>query len=126
MSVSRQENGATGVLPPVVGHGARDSAAVLLIEDDDGFASLVAEMLTRRGAPVAVRTARDGSQARALLRERSFDLILLDRGLPDGDGLAVLREHAARGGAAPVVLLTADGSARSAVEAIRRVRSSIW
>jgi two-component system response regulator PilR (NtrC family) len=118
MSVSRQENRATGVLPPK-GGGMCDRAAVLLIEDDDGFAALVAEMLTRRGSAVALRTARDGSQARALLREHTFDLILLDRGLPDGDGLAVLREHAARGGAAPVLVLTADGSASSAVAAIK-------
>ena len=118
MSVSREERGATGALPPAA-RGAGEVARVLLVEDDDAFASLVTATLVGGSTPIAVRTARDGAEASALLLERSFDLILVDRGLPDGDGLAVLRAHTARGGATPFLLLTADASAASAVEAIK-------
>jgi len=69
----------------------------------------------RRGlveAGMAVDLAEDGEQALALARSVSYDAIVLDLGLPDRDGLEVLREIRARGCPAPVLVLTA----RDAVE----------
>ena len=60
---------------------------VLLVEDDEGVASALAELLGQTGATV-VRTARG---ADALHRVKGCDLVLLDLGLPDMDGLDVLR-----------------------------------
>ena len=72
--------------------GVEDSGAgarVLVVEDDASLgAGLVA---TLAGASYEVRWARDCAQARALLATAPADLVLLDFGLPDGDGLEVGR-----------------------------------
>jgi len=49
----------------------------------------------------------DGNSAAAALRTTSFDLVLLDLGLPERDGIDVLRELRRRGDATPVLILTA-------------------
>ena len=78
---------------------------VLLVEDDEGVASALAELLGQTGASV-VQTAR-GSDA--LHRVKGCDLVLLDLGLPDMDGLDVLRTLR-RASAVPVIIMTArDG-----------------
>ena len=94
-------------------------STILLVEDDDAFAALVAETLARRPVPLGVRIARDVAAAVAALGEHAYDLILVDRGLPDGDGLVAMRALAARGLETPFLLLTADASTSSAVEAIK-------
>ncbi|MEW6271042.1 MAG: sigma-54 dependent transcriptional regulator, partial [Thermodesulfobacteriota bacterium] len=94
-------------------------ATVLLVEDDEGFARLVDDALRAPGCAIEVLGAATVADATALLARRSFDLVVVDRGLPDGDGLSAVRELAARGSATPVVLLTADASAASAVEAMK-------
>src|SRR5262245_11746193 len=78
---------------------------VLLVEDDDGVASALAELLGHAGA-VVVRAGR-GSDA--LHRVKGCDLVLLDLGLPDMDGLDVLRTLR-RASSVPVIIMTArDG-----------------
>ena len=78
---------------------------VLLVEDDEGVASALAELLGQAGATV-VRTGRG---ADALHRVKGCDLVLLDLGLPDIDGLEVLRTLR-RASAVPVIIMTArDG-----------------
>jgi DNA-binding response OmpR family regulator len=53
---------------------------------------------------------RDAAAAQGTLASERFDLVLLDLGLPQGNGLDVLRELRARGDATPVIVLTArDG-----------------
>ena len=69
----------------------RASAAVghvLLIEDDDGFARVVAEMARQCGCKFA--RARTLDQARKMAAEQGFDLLLVDITLPDGSGLELL------------------------------------
>lgn len=78
---------------------------VLLVEDDEGVASALAELLGHAGASV-VSTSR-GSDA--LHRVKGCDLVLLDLGLPDMDGLDVLRTLR-RASSVPVIIMTArDG-----------------
>jgi DNA-binding response OmpR family regulator len=78
---------------------------VLLVEDDEGVASALAELLGQAGASV-IHTARG---ADALHRVKGCDLVLLDLGLPDMDGLDVLRTLR-RASAVPVIIMTArDG-----------------
>jgi DNA-binding response OmpR family regulator len=50
---------------------------------------------------------RDGAQAAAALHTGVFDLVLLDLGLPNRDGISILREFRQRGDATPVIILTA-------------------
>lgn len=87
---------------------------VLLVEDDDGVASALAELLGQTGASV-IRTSRGGD---ALHRVKGCDLILLDLGLPDMDGLDVLRTLR-RASAVPVIIMTARDSDGAVVLGLR-------
>jgi DNA-binding NtrC family response regulator len=89
----------------------------LLIDDDRAFSAVAAATLQREGIPVSV--AHSLHEARALISARSFDLVVLDRRLPDGDGLQYLPEVRAALPGAVVVMVTAHGDISSAVEAIR-------
>jgi two-component system copper resistance phosphate regulon response regulator CusR len=57
-----------------------------------------------------VTTSADGGEANALLERETFDLVVLDRMLPDRDGLDLLRQTRARGVQTPVLILTARGA----------------
>lgn len=63
----------------------------------------------------AVDWVRDVTAARATLASERFDLVLLDLGLPQGDGLEVLRGLRARRDATPVIIVTARDEVRSRV-----------
>lgn len=87
---------------------------VLLAEDDDGVADALTEALYEHGhLPARVRRGEE-----VLVRHRQADLLLLDLGLPDLDGLEVLRKLRAVSGL-PVVVLTARGDERSVVRGLR-------
>lgn len=87
---------------------------VLLAEDDDGVAGALTEVLYEHGhLPARVRRGEE-----VLARHRQADLLLLDLGLPDLDGLEVLRKLRAVSGL-PVVVLTARGDERSVVRGLR-------
>ena len=87
---------------------------VLLVEDDEGVASALAELLGQTGATV-VHTGRG---ADALHRVKGCDLVLLDLGLPDMDGLEVLRTLR-RASAVPVIIMTARDSDGAVVLGLR-------
>jgi DNA-binding response OmpR family regulator len=78
---------------------------VLLVEDDPMIAKGLQTAL--RDGGFAVDWMREGESAAAALRSSSFDLVLLDLGLPQRDGIEVLRELRRRGDATPVIVLTA-------------------
>jgi DNA-binding response OmpR family regulator len=86
---------------------------VLVVEDDDGVANAVVGALSTNGH-LAERLTRGTD---ALTRHRDADLVLLDLGLPDMDGLEVL--HKLRKVAStPVIVLTARGDERSVVRGL--------
>ena len=62
---------------------------VLLVEDDGGVRAFVQEALQVEG--FAVITAASVSEAEAVLKHAPVDLVLLDLGLPDGDGAELLQ-----------------------------------
>jgi DNA-binding response OmpR family regulator len=87
---------------------------VLLVDDDGGFAASVAHALDDyRHETLCVGRGED-----ALLRHQDADLVLLDLGLPDVDGLDVLR-MLRKVSAIPVIVLTALGDERSVVRGLR-------
>jgi two-component system response regulator QseB len=86
---------------------------VLLIEDDVMIAQGLETALRQMGA--VVDWIRDGAQAAAALRAAVFDLVLLDLGLPNRDGISILREFRQRGDATPVIVLTARDEIRNRV-----------
>lgn len=84
---------------------------ILLVDDDVTLQSLLAEQLeaTREFGAVCVNEA---AAAIAAAQRESFDLFLLDVGLPDMDGRDLCRELRRQGFRAPIIMLTAaDGEA---------------
>lgn len=83
------------------------SFRILFVEDDFTLRTALSDALTGEG--YAVTAAADGHEARALLRDQRFDLVVLDIMLPGPSGLELLRELRQRDGDTPVLLLTARG-----------------
>ncbi len=86
---------------------------VLLVEDDRMIAEAVRTALQQEGH--AVDWIRDGAAAAAALQSASFDMVLLDLGLPKRAGLEVLRDARGRGTTAPVIIITARDDVQSRV-----------
>lgn len=89
-------------------HTTNVVANILLIEDDDDLAELVQMHLKFQGHQVS----RESSVAagRNTYQQHSFDLVILDRGLPDGDGLDICHHLRQQQDWTPVLVLTArDG-----------------
>jgi len=77
---------------------------VLIVEDDDAIASPLAKGLEREG--LAVDRVETGHEALDRSAAASFDVVLLDLGLPDRDGFDVCRELRARSDV-PIIVVTA-------------------
>jgi FixJ family two-component response regulator len=97
--------------------GHDDQVQVLLVEDDDGDAVLVSELLREVGAAVTVRRARSLSQAKGLVAGAAC--VLLDLGLPDSRGLNGLRQLLRLEPEAAVVVLTGEASEHLGAQAVR-------
>jgi DNA-binding response OmpR family regulator len=83
---------------------------ILIAEDETRIVSFLEKGLQAAG--FTTMAVVSGADAVALARDDTFDLLLLDLGLPDIDGHEVLRRLRARGERMPVVILTArDGIA---------------
>ncbi|MDK2970254.1 MAG: hypothetical protein PWP23_9 [Candidatus Sumerlaeota bacterium] len=80
-------------------------AHILVAEDESKIALSLAKALEAEGHLASV--AADGRQAWQLLSEGEFDLVILDLGLPEMDGIDVLRQARASGQATPILILTA-------------------
>ncbi|HWU79633.1 MAG TPA: response regulator transcription factor [Caulobacter sp.] len=78
---------------------------ILLVEDEPEMARLVASNLARAG--LLVDHAGDAATAREMIALTRYGLVLLDRGLPDGDGLTLLPFIRKAAPGAPVLMLTA-------------------
>lgn len=89
---------------------------VLLIEDDDGDALLLEEMLAETSVPVAI--ARLITMAEALRRPIDADCVLLDLQLPDADGLDALTRLRRHAPGIPVVVLTGQRDELTGVAAV--------
>lgn len=83
---------------------------ILIVEDNALVASGIQAGLELHG--FTSDTAGSVAQAQAHMASRQFDACVLDLGLPDGDGISLLRQWRAKGLALPVLILTA----RSAIE----------
>ncbi len=84
----------------------RESAHLLIVDDDREIRDLLGRFLTRHG--YRVTTARDGREMRKALADWRIDLIVLDLMLPGEDGLSLCRRLRADS-AIPIIMLTAMG-----------------
>lgn len=89
---------------------------ILIVEDEPGMSSFIDKGLSSRG--YATKLCEDGASATAIASDADFDLVILDLGLPDVDGLSVLREVRRRGEKMPVIVLTARDDLNDKVEGL--------
>jgi two-component system response regulator PilR (NtrC family) len=92
---------------------------VLILEDDRELADMLVDDLRRACSRLQVHAETTLASALEVLERISIDAAVIDRSLPDGDGLDLVRRLRAREREVPFVLLTADASAASAVECLR-------
>ena len=88
---------------------------ILVVDDEPALCDAVGAALEARG--YRTRTARSGREALAATSLHEPDIVLLDLGLPDIDGIEVCR-HLRRWYRSPIIVLTADGSERRKVRAL--------
>ena len=89
---------------------------VLLVEDDQMLGSAVLQAL--HDASYAVDWVQDGATASGALDNHEYELVLLDLGLPQRDGIDVLRRLRARGDSTPVLVITARDSVDERIEGL--------
>jgi len=93
---------------------------LLLVEDNPGDARLLREMLIEAGAHKTELTqAENMSEAEKLLAERLFDIVLIDLGLPDAQGLEAVRRARAAAPRVPLVVLTGLDDESLAAQALQ-------
>jgi DNA-binding response OmpR family regulator len=90
---------------------------ILVVEDERKIAGFLERGLSEEGHRVTV--AVDLASARPIARD-GWDVLLVDRMLPDGDGLSLIRELRADGDATPAICLTALDRVDARVEGLQR------
>jgi DNA-binding response OmpR family regulator len=95
---------------------ADPSKSILVVDDDASICKLITHILEREGH--ATVTCGTGVDAINLLRQRRFDVLLLDLSLPDMDGLNLLTVWRGNNGT-KVIVITADDTAETLMTAIR-------
>lgn len=79
---------------------------ILVVEDDPSVRTLVKAVLEHNGN--SVQTAETAHDGQALAIEEKFEMIVLDLGLPDGDGYEVCKKIRAEGITTPVLILSGE------------------
>jgi two-component system response regulator QseB len=92
------------------------SPRLLLVEDDPDLAAMLCDILGEEG--YAVEVAPDGQRGLHLGLTRTFELFLLDRGLPAIEGLDLLSRLRRAGRETPTLVLSALGNPRDRVEGL--------
>lgn len=90
---------------------------VLLVEDDEMIGENI--QIAFAGEGITVDWMKDGKQVEAALGDGAYDALLLDLGLPQRDGIDVLRELRARGNTLPVMAVTARDTVPERVLGLR-------
>ena len=95
----------------------KPSARILVLDDEPDLRTLYELTLLRAGH--RVQAAGTLAEARECLQHERFELVITDMRLPDGLGLSLLQELAAQNRSERAIVITAYGSAESAVEALK-------
>ena len=94
-----------------------DPARILIVDDDASHRAMLKAVLSDKG--YRVQEADDGDTACAMVEKNIFDLVLMDLRMKRMDGDAAQKKMARVNPDLPVVIMTAYGSVRSAVEALK-------
>jgi DNA-binding response OmpR family regulator len=90
---------------------------LLVIEDNEELAHLLTQRLRAAGYESDLLTT--AAEARAAVSTTRYAALILDLGLPDGDGLAILREIRHQKDPIPILVLTARGGLQDRVTGLR-------
>ena len=93
------------------------SPRILVVDDEADLRELLEITLVKMG--LDVDSASTVREARSLLGQHEYALVLTDMRLPDGTGLELVREVAGAGRGTPIAVITAYGSAENAVVALK-------
>ena len=96
-----------------------ETIKILVVEDDEVDRMAMRRALKTAGVSVEMVVAVDCKSAISTLNEQTFDCVLLDYRLPDGDGLSLVQEVRAAGSKVPLVVLTGQGDEQLAVELMK-------
>jgi two-component system, OmpR family, KDP operon response regulator KdpE len=92
------------------------SLRVLIVDDEPAILRFLRAGLSSQG--YLVTEARDGVRALEVLRHNTTDLLVLDLGLPDLDGLEIIRRIRDAGSTVPIIVLSSRSDERGKVEAL--------
>jgi diguanylate cyclase (GGDEF)-like protein/PAS domain S-box-containing protein len=99
---------------------ASDTLTVLIVEDEDGVANYLKELLAGRSDPsFACSVARDLARGLEFLAKSVFDVVLLDLGLPDSQGLGTVVSVREKFPGIPIIVLTGLTDETAAMQALR-------
>jgi DNA-binding NtrC family response regulator len=93
------------------------SISVLLVDDDSAFRKILARELAAMG--FEVESAGDGAAALSRLKERDFDVVLLDVKMPGMDGVEALPAIKSESPLSEVIMLTGQGTVDTAVRSMK-------
>jgi DNA-binding NtrC family response regulator len=105
---------STGEKSPLA---TKDQIKLLLIDDEVGYVDVLANRLSKRN--ISVTKAYSGTDAMHAVRNKDFDVAILDLKMEDMDGLEVLKIFKQMGLPAEVIMLTGHGSQTAAKEGIQ-------
>lgn len=90
---------------------------VLTADDDQSILWVLQQMLKDKDIETA--EARDGKTALDMLKSQDFSIAIMDIKMPEKDGLAVLKEIKEAGCQIPIIIMTAQGTMKNALEAMK-------
>jgi len=100
---------------PLLQVQARQQPRILVVDDDENFRTMVLDLLEASG--YMAQGVEDSETALALLREVTFDLLMVDLRMPGMGGIELIRRANSLQPHAPVIILTGYADKESAIEA---------
>ena len=91
---------------------------VLIVDDDEAILWVLRRMFEDK--KIAISEARDGKTALDMLKTQEFSIAIMDIRMPEKDGLDVLKEIKEAGSKTPIIIMTAQGTMKNAIEAMKR------
>ena len=91
---------------------------ILVADDEESLRAVIRGSLVQKGYDV--ETAEEGKKASLLLKQKTYDLILLDIRLPGMNGFELLKEIRKKASPPPVIMITAEDTMKNAVEAMKQ------
>lgn len=92
---------------------------VAIIEDDPAMRGLLSAALEREADMLLTATAANVAEARGMIEAGGYDVLLCDLGLPDGNGVTLIRQEALTGRDTDILVITIFANQNKVLDAIR-------